>query len=290
MTDTQTEPEVVEQTDAPPADAPPEPEQQPEWAQRFDNPDTMWKSYRESEAAKTRAEQRAAELERQQQEYEAQQQAYQDPWDALPPTVDEHTQQQLAAWAERDPSAAAQWAYQNHHQVGPEIAGYLFQYWASRDFWGAENWKAQIINAQSYDQMRQEIRSEFEPVRQHTTQQMSQLTIDLAQRSIPDWEAWAPRIVEFLEQPENQVWRQAIDAAGLGSEGAAERLYDIYAVLHARQNRSAATSTPAPPPPPNAQTETTSTSPGRDEQGRFASSTTTTTPTSGRKTGRLDHL
>src|SRR3954471_16352816 len=88
-------------TDPPPTPEPePEVEAKPEWAQRFDNPDTMWKSYREAERAKTQAEQRAAELERQQQEYQQQEQ-YHDPFDALPPTIDQGTQEQLATWAQR---------------------------------------------------------------------------------------------------------------------------------------------------------------------------------------------
>lgn len=297
MSDMQDTQVVDEQIDAPDAaadetpQAPPEP--QPEWASRFPNgADDMWKSYREAEAAKTRAEQEAADLRRQQAEWTQQEDQYYDPFSQLPPTVDEYEQQRIAAWAQQNPAAAAQWAYQNHERLGPEVAGQLFQYWQSRDFWAAENWKAQIINQQYYAQMRQEIQQEYEPVRQHTTAQMSQLTLSLAQQLIPDWDAWAPRIVEFLQAPENAPWRQAIDVAGLGSEAAADRLYEIYAVLHARDQRGrAATTQPAPPPAPSSQTETTSTGPARDDQGRFTSGgSSTDTNNPGRRTGRLSHL
>jgi hypothetical protein len=280
-------------TDPPPA---PDPEPVVE-TQRFDNPDTMWKSYREAEAAKTRAEQRAAELERQQAEY-SQQDAYQDPWDALPPSIDEATQQQIAAYAQRDPAGAAQWAYENHATVGQEVAGQLFQYWQSRDFWGAENWKAQIINQQYYAQMEEKIRAEFEPVRQHTTKQMSELTLSLAQQMIPDWEVWGGRIADFLNEMDadgrrvNQVWMDHLNAAGISSEKAAERLYDLYGMLYTRDQRARGAqngNATAPPPAPSAQTETTSSSPARDDNGRFTTQTTTT-PSSGRRTGRLDHL
>lgn len=299
MQDTQVvDEQVVDVPPETPPEAPdPQPEPQPEWAQRFDNPDTMWKSYREAERAKTQAEQRAAELERQQAEYAQQQEQWSDPFDALPPTIDQGTQEQLATWAQRDPAAAAKWAYENHHTVGPEVAGQLYQYWASQDFWGAENWKAAIINQQYYAQMEEKIRSEFEPVRQHTTKQMSELTLSLAQQMIPDWDQWSHRIADFLnEQDEsgkrvNQVWLDHLNAAGISSDLAAERLYDLYGMLHTRDQRARgrANPAPAPPPDPSAHTETSSTSQPRDDAGKYASKTTTT-PSSGRRTGRLDHL
>jgi hypothetical protein len=286
----QPEPEAPQPDGAPPPEPPTEPqgEQSPEWQRQFPGgADEIYRSWQETRATLTREQQQRAEYERQLQEYQQTQQP-QDPWSQLPPQVDEYQQQQIAAYAQRDPAAAAKWAYENYHDLGPEVAGQLFQYWQSRDYWGAEAWKAEQLHAQWREQESQRLNQELQPVREYTHQQMSQLTLDIASKQIPNWDHWMPRVVDFLEQPENSVWVQALNSTGVNSQAAADRLYDIYAVLHARdqRGRQAAQSQPAQQPQPGAQTETANTAdnaPARDENGRFVQDP-------GRRQGRLARI
>jgi hypothetical protein len=263
----------------------PQPEQQPEWQRQFSDPDAMWKSLRDTQAKLTQTAQERAELQRQYEE--AQQWQQDDPWSALPPSIDETTQQQIAAYAQRDPAAAAQWAYQHYNEVGPEVAGQLFQYWQQRDYWSAEAWKAEQLHAQWRQAESQRLEQELQPVRDYTHRQMSELTLNIASQTIPNWDHWMPRVVEFLEQPQNAAWVQALNATGVDSQAAAERLYDIYAVLHARDQRGRAPAPQQQPAPqPGAQTETANTADGG--QPRAADGTFITDP--GRRQGRLSHI
>jgi hypothetical protein len=52
---------------------------------------------------------------------------------------------------------------------------------------------------------------------------MSELTLNIASQTIPNWNQWMPRVVEFLEQPQNGVWVQALNSAGIDSQAAADR-------------------------------------------------------------------
>jgi hypothetical protein len=263
----------------------PTPEQQAEWQRQFADPDTMYRSLRDTQAKLTQTAQERAEYERRLQEYEQYQQA--DLWSALPPTIDETTQQQIAAFAQRDPARAAQWAYEHYNEIGPEVAGQLFQYWQQVDYWAAEAWKAEQLHAQWREAESQRLNQELQPVREYTHRQMSELTLNIAAQTIPNWNQWMPRVVEFLEQPQNSVWVQALNSAGIDSQAAAEHLYDIYLILHGRDARArAGQQQTQTAPTPTAQTETANTadsSTPRDENGRFVSDP-------GRRQGRLANI
>jgi hypothetical protein len=133
----QPEPEAPQPDGGPPPEPPTEPqgEQSPEWQRQFPGgADEIYRSWQETRATLTREQQQRAEYERQPAGVRAVP-AGRIRGVALPPTIDETTQQQIAAFAQRDPAAAAQWAYEHYNEIGPEVAGQLFQYWQQVDYW-----------------------------------------------------------------------------------------------------------------------------------------------------------
>lgn len=283
--DTQATPEAPIETPEGVAESTP---QQEAWERQFPGgPSEIYRALQETKGTLTREQQQRADYERQLAEYQAwQQEQFQDPFSALPPTMDEHELNRIAEWAKKDPARAAQWAYENHDRVGPEVAGQLMQFWAQQDYWAARRFELDQYLGATREQIRQEMMGEIQPLRDETNQRMSALTLDLASQEIPNWESyWMPRVVEFLEQPENSVYLNALNGAGANTRQAADQLYNIYAILHAREQRARGAAAPShqAAPAPSAQTETQSTSdaPARDEQGRF---------TGGPRKGRLDHI
>lgn len=273
----------VEPVEAPASDAPEAPAQQPaEWERQFPGgPDEIYRSWQETRATLTREQQQRADYERQVAEYQAmQEEQYHDPWSALPPTLDENRLQEIGAWAQAKPAEAAQWAYQHHTEVGPQVAGKLMQYWKDQDYFAATRFELDQYLGSYREQIRQELMGEIQPLREDVNQRVAAAGLAHAAQIIPNWNAWMPRITDFLDQRDqqgqfvNKIWLQHLNTAST-PEDQAEILYDLYARLHARDARARATTTtttqPAPAQVARTETQNTSDGPTRDENGRFTS-------------------
>jgi hypothetical protein len=231
--------------DAPDAPQYPWSREHPEWT-----PDDAWKAYDEARTKISRGEHR-------QPEQPAQEEAPYDPYADLPAGDDPGTVETLGAIfagqnAFQDgtygPQAVLGWIAKNPDQLSAQTRGQFLLAWQQQDPWTAQQWVAQQTIQSEREQIRNELRREYAPAVQATTQTMNSTAISLAAQEIPDFEAWAPKVTQYLEQ-ENPGALYGCQTA----EQIADRICDITGMLASREQRNQRrTATAAPKPPPAA--------------------------------------
>lgn len=213
--------------------------------------------------------QRAAELERQVAEYEARlqqtQQGGPNPWASLPSAgLPEFQQEEIAQAAQSDPKGTALWAIENQEHLPGDVVSELMTYWQRRDYAGWQQWQFDQFWQQRSQEFEERLHEQYKPLVNQSLQTINEGTIAAAAKQIPNWNAWAPHIVAYLEG--NPAEAQHLQSLALDPDAAVQRLEEIYAWLAYQARRSGTpivkqaaagtTSTPVGPPGSEATTVT----------------------------------
>jgi hypothetical protein len=257
--------------DAPPA--PPDPNQQPgetvaEWRQRFADETAMWQGYREAESAKTRAEQRAAELERSMEEYQRQVEEWAaqvqqpaepaDPLATLALGVPDELYDRIVANAQTDLPGTAKKLYEALPQLRErygagidEVASQLMQAWANRDFLAAQDFMLEQRDKALEGRMQETVDQGVAPLAPFTQQMVTQRVneaAELAAKEAEDFPEHAQEVFQYVLQNSH-----LLEGTNMEPEKVSEVFLRVAAVFRdekLRRARRTAAAAPAPPAAP----------------------------------------
>lgn len=230
------------------------------WSKDYPNwsPEDQWKAYNEARSKLSQGEHR-------QPEAPAQEEAPYDPYADLPAGDDPGTVETLGAIfagqnAFQDgtygPQAVLGWIAKNPDQLSAQTRGQFLLAWQQQDPWTAQQWVVQQTIQAEREQMRQELRQEYAPAVKATTEALMSSALVLASQEVPDFESWAPKIMEFIEKENPNAMMGCNTAAQV-----AARIGDIIGVIASREQRAQrrqAASAASKPPPAAANTQTRS--------------------------------
>ncbi len=241
-----------------------------EYAQKYKDPDTLWKSYRELETRFSQT--RPSEPEPEPEQYE-------DPTDFLGPHLDESTIARLVAATERDPRMAYENLAKNVEYWGQDAVDYAWRSWWNKSPLEANEYYLQTKLSEERERARSELRAEMAPFLNHTYQGISQTAIERVTQSHPllAQEDYAQKIIGWLQENPNDPLN-ADPRVNLDPTAASQRIVEIGLNIYMRENPDkikALFQLPTPEPEPEV-----------DESGKKQPDPRSKTKTTNRNTAR----
>lgn len=178
------------------------------YAGKYTSPDELEKAYLESQQMGTKAAQEAAEARAQLEEFQNQPEQpaeeWFDPRERIGSTLDQETEDLLAARIWENPQGMMEWALrpETQQQFGPTIVARVFKTWQGNNPWDAGVYQATHGANQSKAEL-EDLRTQFQQEQQARQQEnilkSATLAKDMVLQNLPDFGTYRERVVELFD-------------------------------------------------------------------------------------------